>query len=53
MPLPSESDESQNIVFATAHGNIRRNSLADFHYIPSNGKIAIKLDEGDKLVSII
>ncbi|WP_425383410.1 DNA topoisomerase (ATP-hydrolyzing) subunit A [Wolbachia endosymbiont (group A) of Melieria omissa] len=52
MPLPSENDENQNIVFATAHGNIRRNSLADFHYIPSNGKIAIKLDEGDKLISV-
>ncbi|QKX01524.1 DNA gyrase subunit A [Wolbachia endosymbiont of Cruorifilaria tuberocauda] len=52
MPLPGESDENQNIVFATAHGNIRRNSLADFHYIPSNGKIAIKLDEGDKLISV-
>ncbi|QKX00825.1 DNA gyrase subunit A [Wolbachia endosymbiont of Dipetalonema caudispina] len=52
MPLPSESDESQNIVFATAHGNIRRNSLADFHYIPSNGKIAIKLDKKDKLISV-
>jgi len=25
---------------------------ADFHYIPSNGKIAIKLDEGDKLISV-
>jgi DNA gyrase subunit A len=52
MPLPSENDENQNIVFATAHGNIRRNSLANFHYIPSNGKIAIKPNEGDKLISV-
>lgn len=52
MPLPNENDENLNIVFATAYGNIRRNSLADFHYIPSNGKIAIKLDEGDKLISV-
>lgn len=52
MPLPSENDENQNIVFATAYGNVRRNSLIAFHYIPSNGKIAIKLDEGDKLVSV-
>lgn len=52
MPLPSENDGNQNIVFATAYGNIRRNSLADFHYIPSNGKIAIKLDDGDKLISV-
>ncbi|MDN5247955.1 PREDICTED: DNA gyrase subunit A-like [Rhagoletis zephyria] len=52
MPLPNEIDESFNIVFATAYGNIRRNSLADFDYIPSNGKIAIKLDEGDKLIAV-
>ena len=53
MPLPDEDDNNQEIVFATASGNIRRNSLADFSYIPSNGKIAIKLDEkGDKLISV-
>ncbi|WP_333023307.1 DNA gyrase subunit A [Wolbachia endosymbiont of Pentidionis agamae] len=52
MPLPSEDTQDLNIVFATTHGSIRRNSLADFDYIPSNGKIAIKLDENDKLVSV-
>jgi DNA gyrase subunit A len=52
MPLPSENSENLNIVFATAYGNIRRNSLIDFNYIPSNGKIAIKLDQGDKLISV-
>ncbi len=52
MPLPSENGESLNIVFATAHGNIRRNSLVDFSHIPSNGKIAIKLEPGDSLISV-
>lgn len=52
MPLPSEHGEDLNIVFVTDYGSIRRNSLADFHYIPSNGKIAIKLDEGGKLISV-
>ncbi|OEY86660.1 DNA gyrase subunit A [Wolbachia pipientis] len=52
MTLPNENNENLNIVFSTAHGNIRRNSLADFGYIPSNGKIAIKLDPEDKLISV-
>ncbi|WFW29980.1 MAG: DNA topoisomerase (ATP-hydrolyzing) subunit A [Wolbachia endosymbiont of Menacanthus eurysternus] len=52
MPLPSENDKNQNIIFATSYGSIRRNSLSDFLYIPSNGKIAIKLNKGDKLVSV-
>lgn len=52
MPLPNESEETLDIVFATAYGNIRRNSLVDFEYIPSNGKIAIKLDQGDSLISV-
>ncbi len=52
MPLPSEDSENLNIVFATAQGNIRRNSLVDFNHIPSNGKIAIKLEPADRLISV-
>ena len=33
-------------------GKIRRSSLSDFQNIRQNGKIAIKLDENDKLVSV-
>lgn len=39
-------------MFATASGNIRRNSLMDFVNVQANGKIAMKLDEGDKLVNV-
>jgi DNA gyrase subunit A len=42
-----------NIFFSTAKGNVRRNDLSDFHDIRSNGKIAIGLDEGDKLVNVL
>ncbi|AAZ68283.1 DNA topoisomerase (ATP-hydrolyzing) subunit A [Ehrlichia canis] len=54
MSLPDnvEDAESLNIVFATASGNLRRNALADFQYVPSNGKIAMVLDEGDTLISV-
>ena len=31
-------------------GKIRRNALADFIFVPANGKIAMGLDEGDHLV---
>ena len=54
MPLPDnvEDAEALNIMFATASGNLRRNALADFQYVPSNGKIAMVLDEGDTLISV-
>ena len=54
MKLPeNEADcENMSIMFATAQGNVRRNSLMDFVNVQSNGKIAMKLDEGDKLVNV-
>ena len=42
-----------NIIFATSTGNIRRNKLTDFHNINANGKIAMKLNENDKLVNVL
>lgn len=41
-----------SIIFSTTSGKIRRNSVADFANIQSNGKIAIRLTEGDKLVAV-
>lgn len=54
MPMPENIDELDklNIVFSTQKGNARRNSLSDFTNIQANGKIAIKLDEDDKLVGV-
>jgi DNA gyrase subunit A len=54
MPLPEDvsSWDDLNIVFATKKGNVRKNSLLDFKKIQSNGKIAIRLDEDDELVSV-
>jgi DNA gyrase subunit A len=39
-------------MFATSHGNARRNSLADFTRIMANGKIAMKLEEGEELTGV-
>jgi len=54
MPLP-EDEESWSelyVMFATSHGTIRRNSLADFVNVKANGKIAMKLDEGEALIGV-
>ncbi|RYE85731.1 MAG: DNA gyrase subunit A, partial [Hyphomicrobiales bacterium] len=54
MPLPEDEGDWQklDIMFSTMSGGIRRNSLADFVEINRNGKIAMKLDEGDSLVDV-
>ena len=54
MKLPECEDDCKDmsIMFATSQGNVRRNSLMDFVNVQSNGKIAMKLDEGDKLINV-
>jgi DNA gyrase subunit A len=54
MPLPENQEEwaDYSIVFATQSGNIRRNELSAFSNIQANGKIAIKLDQGDALIGV-
>jgi DNA gyrase subunit A len=52
LPEDDETWASLELVFATRSGNIRRNSLTDFENINRNGKIAMKLDEGDRIVSV-
>ena len=45
--------EGRYIIFATAKGNARRNALSDFARIQSNGKVAIKMEDDDKLIGIV
>ncbi len=52
MPEDEEVVERLDIMFATSHGSVRRNKLSDFKNIRSNGLIAMKLDEGESLVSV-
>ncbi len=52
MPDDEESWQDLSVMFATANGNVRRNTLADFINIPRRGKIAMKLDEDDVLVGV-
>ena len=54
MPFPENEDSSSNyqIIFATAKGKVRKNSLEDFSSINTSGKIAMKLDSSDKIVGV-
>jgi DNA gyrase subunit A len=54
MPLPEDEDEWEKlgIMFATNQGTVRRNAISDFRNVMANGKIAMKLDEGDRLIGV-
>ncbi len=49
--VPEENWENLHIVFATSDGQVRRNALSDFTNVMKNGKIAMKLPEGVRLVN--
>ena len=56
LPLPEDEAEWANlhVMFATAQGSVRRNSMDAFENIPSNGKIAMRFaeDSDDKLIGV-
>ncbi|WBY15791.1 DNA gyrase subunit A [Erythrobacteraceae bacterium WH01K] len=56
LPLPEDEDMwgALSVVFATAKGNVRRNSMDAFTNIPSNGKFAMKFDadSDDELIGV-
>jgi DNA gyrase subunit A len=56
LPLPENEDDWKNlhVVFATAHGGVRRNSMDAFANVPSNGKFAMRFDEDatDRLIGV-
>ena len=54
LPLPEDEDSwgELSVVFATARGRVRRNDLADFTYVPQNGKMAMGLDGDDRLIGV-
>ncbi len=44
--------EGDSLFFVTERGTVKRSSFSHFENIPSNGKIAIRLDDRDALVRI-
>ncbi len=56
LPLPEDEDSwgALSVVFATARGSARRNSMDAFANVPSNGKYAMRFDDGseDRLIGV-
>jgi len=54
MPISDNENEwkKMHVIFVTAKGKVRKNSLEDFANIQSSGKIAMKLDDDDKIVGV-
>ena len=54
MPLPEDeaSWEALDVMFATTRGTVRRNKLSDFAQVNRSGKLAMRLDEGERIVDV-
>ncbi|TAL27114.1 MAG: DNA gyrase subunit A [Alphaproteobacteria bacterium] len=54
MPLPEDEEtwDKLDVIFATSHGTVRRNSLEDFRNVRANGLIAMKLEGDEKLIDV-
>jgi DNA gyrase subunit A len=54
LPLPADEAlwDSLYAVFATSAGDVRRNRLSDFRNVRQNGLIAMKLEEGQRLIGV-
>jgi DNA gyrase subunit A len=56
LPLPEDEAEwaKLHVMFATAKGMVRRNSMDAFTSIPTNGKIAMRFDDesADRLIGV-
>jgi len=56
LPLPEDEGRwgELHVMFATANGTVRRNSMDAFANVPSNGKLAMRFDDGsdDRLIGV-
>ncbi|WP_347304431.1 DNA gyrase subunit A [Croceibacterium sp. TMG7-5b_MA50] len=56
LPLPEDEDSwgALHVMFATARGSVRRNAMDAFTNIPTNGKLAMRFEDGsaDKLIGV-
>jgi len=52
LPEDEATWDGLDVMFATRSGSVRRNKLSDFVDVRRNGKIAMKLDEGDGIVGV-
>ncbi|MCZ6849584.1 MAG: DNA gyrase subunit A [Alphaproteobacteria bacterium] len=54
MPLPEDEADwvDLQVMFATLSGTVRRNAMSDFTNVKANGKIAMRLDDDDRIVNV-
>ena len=54
MPFPENVSDNKDyhLIFVTSNGKIRKNNLDDFSSINAAGKIAMKLDQNDKIAGV-
>ncbi|MDP2357598.1 MAG: DNA gyrase subunit A [Beijerinckiaceae bacterium] len=52
LPEDEAQWEGLDVMFATTRGTVRRNKLSDFTQVNRNGKIAMKLDDGEAIVDV-
>jgi len=54
MPMPEDEGTwgDLHVMFATSKADVRRNLLSDFVEVRANGKIAMKLGEGERLIAV-
>ncbi len=52
LPEDEATWDGLDVMFATRSGSVRRNKLSDFVDVRRNGKIAMKLDEGDGIIGV-
>jgi DNA gyrase subunit A len=54
MPLPEDEStwDSYDVMFATTRGTVRRNKLSDFAQVNRAGKLAMRLDAGERIVDV-
>lgn len=52
LPENEEDWGKLDVMFATTSGTVRRNKLSDFVQVNRNGKIAMKLEEGEGIVGV-
>ncbi len=54
MPLPEDEESwgERHVMFVTSKGDVRRNPLSAFTEVRANGKIAMKLGDDERLISV-
>ncbi|MGB9154681.1 MAG: DNA gyrase subunit A [Alphaproteobacteria bacterium] len=52
LPEDETTWENLNVMFATGGGTVRRNQLSDFSNVRASGIIAMKLEDGERLISV-